>query len=210
MLTLISPAKSLDLESPVPRSQSTEPRLLDETARLAEIMAGKSVADLRKLMGVSEDIATLNVERYRDFQTGTPDTARPAGVTFDGAVYRGMDPQSFDTRDWTEAQKSLRILSGLYGVLRPLDRIQPYRLEMGTALRTRRGNTLVSWWGDQIRDLVSADLQESLGRVFPGRRGDRREDHLPALRVPGPSRTLEGHLLHRQGGPRPHGRMDDP
>ena len=74
-----------------------------------------------------------------------------------------MDPQSFDTRDWTEAQKSLRILSGLYGVLRPLDRIQPYRLEMGTALRTRRGNTLVSWWGDQIRDLVSADLQESPG-----------------------------------------------
>ena len=163
MLTLISPAKSLDLESPTPRNQPTEPRLLDETAKLAEIMSGKSVADLRKLMGVSEEIATLNVERYRDFQTGTPDTARPAGVTFDGAVYRGMDPQSFDTRDWTEAQKSLRILSGLYGVLRPLDRIQPYRLEMGTALRTHRGNTLVSWWGDQLRDLVSADLQESPG-----------------------------------------------
>ena len=163
MLILISPAKSLDLEGPTPTHDTTEPRLLDQTAELAKIMSGKSVADLRKLMNVSEDIATLNVERYRDFQPGTPDGARPAGVTFDGAVYRGMNPYSFTTRDWTEAQKTLRILSGLYGVLRPLDRIQPYRLEMGTPLHTDRGTTVANWWSDRILNLVAADLQESPG-----------------------------------------------
>ena len=163
MLTLISPAKSLDLESPTPAHHAIVPRLLDQTAKLAEIMSSKSVTELRKLMNVSEEIATLNVERYRDFQPGTPVNARPAGVTFDGAVYRGMDPQSFTTRDWTEAQKTLRILSGLYGVLRPLDRIQPYRLEMGTALHTNRGTTVASWWGNRIVNLVETDLEESPG-----------------------------------------------
>ena len=147
MLILISPAKSLDLRSPAPDHQTTEPRMLDDATRLATIMAGKTTADLRTLMGVSEEIATLDVERYRNFQPGTPDEARPAATTFNGAVYRGMEPHLFTTRDWTEAQKVLRILSGLYGVLRPLDRIQPYRLEMGTALHTDRGSTLVDWWG---------------------------------------------------------------
>lgn len=163
MLTLISPAKSLDLESPTSIRGTTEPRLLDQTVELANIMSGKSVAQLRTLMNVSDEIATLNVERYRRFQPGTPDDARPAAVTFDGAVYRGMDPQSFSTRDWTEAQKTLRILSGLYGVLRPLDRIQPYRLEMGTPLHTDRGTTVASWWQNRIVDLVAADLEESPG-----------------------------------------------
>lgn len=163
MLILISPAKSLDLRSPAPDHQTTEPRMLDDTARLATIMAGKTSADLRTLMDVSEEIATLNVERYRNFQPGTPDEARPAAVTFNGAVYRGMEPHLFTTRDWTEAQKVLRILSGLYGVLRPLDRIQPYRLEMGTALHTDRGSTLVDWWGERIRTLIEADLAESPG-----------------------------------------------
>lgn len=163
MLILISPAKSLDLRSPAPDHQTTEPRMLDDATRLATIMAGKTTADLRTLMGVSEEIATLNVERYRNFQPGTPDEARPAATTFDGAVYRGMEPHLFTTRDWTEAQKVLRILSGLYGVLRPLDRIQPYRLEMGTALHTDRGATLVDWWGERIRTLIEADLAESPG-----------------------------------------------
>jgi len=163
MLILISPAKSLDLRSPTPGHQTTEPRMLDDATRLATIMAGKTSADLRTLMGVSEEIATLNVERYRSFQPGTPDEARPAAVTFDGAVYRGMEPHLFTPRDWTEAQKVLRILSGLYGVLRPLDRIQPYRLEMGTALHTDRGATLADWWGERIRTLIEADLAESPG-----------------------------------------------
>lgn len=163
MICLLSPAKRLDLDSPLTTSRSSQPRLLDHAEELAGIMATKSAVDLRSLMGVSEEIATLNVERYRQFAPGNPPGARPAALTFDGAVYRGMDPRGFDSRDWTEAQKTVRILSGLYGLLRPLDLIQPYRLEMGTPLRTDRGRDLVSWWGTTITDLVAADLDASPG-----------------------------------------------
>jgi len=137
MLSVLSPAKSLDFDSPVTATGHTEPRLIDETEGLIEIMRTKSPGDIAKLMRISEDLAHLNATRYREFTTPhTPDDSRPAVLAFNGDVYQGMRARDFDARDLTEAQKSLRILSGLYGLLRPLDLIQPHRLEMGTRLAT--------------------------------------------------------------------------
>ncbi len=165
MLTLLSPAKSLDLETRLPSRKHTQPRLLDEAEELIEVMRTKSPDEIGELMHISPDLAQLNAERYADFTTPfTMKNARPALWTFDGDVYKGMDPfERFDARDLTEAQKTVRILSGLYGVLRPLDLMQPYRLEMGTRLATERGDSLYAWWGERITELLAADLAESPG-----------------------------------------------
>lgn len=164
MLILVSPAKSLDLESPLPIRRSTLPRYLDQSERLIEIMRGKSIAQLQAMMGISEDLAVLNAERYRAFSTPfTPATARPAALTFNGAVYQAMSPRTFDARDWTEAGKTLRILSGLYGILRPLDLIQPYRLEMGVHVANDRGPDLYSFWKPRLTRAVAEDLADSPG-----------------------------------------------
>lgn len=165
MLTLLSPAKSLDTTSPVPTRAATQPRLVDDTRHLVDVMRTKGPDDLRDLMGISEDLAQLNVERYRSYEEPfTRRNARPAVFTFAGDVYQGLDAaRRFDTRDLTHAQKTVRILSGLYGLLRPLDLIAPYRLEMGTRLATDRGDTLYRFWGSRITDLVTADLAASPG-----------------------------------------------
>lgn len=165
MLAVISPAKSLDLTSPVPTRKHTEPRMLDQSQRLIDELVTRTPDELAQLMHISDDLAELNAQRYRDFETPfTPRTARPALFMFNGDVYQGMDARTrFDARDLTEAQKTLRILSGLYGVLRPLDLMQPYRLEMGTALRTERGANLYQFWGPRITDLLRADLAEAPG-----------------------------------------------
>jgi uncharacterized protein len=165
VLSLISPAKSLDLASPVPDRDATTPRLLDESVRLIDLMRSKSLSEVAGLMHLSDDLAALNLQRYRDFETPfTPDNARPALLTFAGDVYQGMAPRTrFDDEDFTEAGRTLRILSGLYGLLRPFDLIQPYRLEMGVRLATERGRSLYEWWGDRITRLVSSDLDESPG-----------------------------------------------
>lgn len=165
MLTLLSPAKSLDLDSPLPTRTHTQPRLLPQAEQLVDVMRRQSPEDLRDLMGISDDLARLNVARYAEFTTPfTRANARPAIFTFAGDVYQGIDAaRRFDTRDLTEAQKTLRILSGLYGVLRPLDLIQPYRLEMGTRLATDRGPSLYAWWGDTITEQVADDLAASPG-----------------------------------------------
>ncbi|GAB49772.1 peroxide stress protein YaaA [Mobilicoccus pelagius] len=165
MLTLISPAKTLDLASPLPTRRHTEPRMLEEASELVDVMRGKSPEELSDLMGISAELAELNVERYAAFTTPfTPANARPALYTFDGDVYRGLDARErFDTRDLTEAGKTLRILSGLYGLLRLLDLMQPYRLEMGTRVVTDRGPSLYAWWGSRITEAVAADLAASPG-----------------------------------------------
>ena len=165
MLTLLSPAKSLDLDSPLPTRKHTQPRMLPETERLVEIMRRKSPEELGELMGISSELAELNVERYAAFTTPfTPRNARPAVFLFHGDVYRGMDAaRRFDARDLGQAQKTLRILSGLYGVLRPLDLIAPYRLEMGTRLATNRGDSLYAWWGSRLTEQIAADLAASPG-----------------------------------------------
>ncbi len=165
MLALLSPAKSLDLDSPLPTRKHTQPRMLEQAEQLVEVMRTKSPEEIGDLMDISPELGRLNAQRYEDFETPfTPANARPAIYLFDGDVYRGMDARErFDARDLTEAQKVVRILSGLYGVLRPLDLVQPYRLEMGTRLATPRGDSLYAWWGSQITDLVAADLAESPG-----------------------------------------------
>lgn len=165
VLTLLAPAKTLDLDSPLPTRRHSQPRLLPETEQLIEILRGKSPEEIGELMGLSPELAELNVARYAAFATPfTARNARPAVLMFAGDVYRGMDAAGrFEARDYTEAQKTLRILSGLYGVLRPLDLIAPYRLEMGTRLATARGDSLYRWWGSRLTDLLAEDLAASPG-----------------------------------------------
>lgn len=162
MLVLLSPAKSLDYESPLPTQQHSVPRLLDESAILVEQLRMMSAADIGKLMSISDKLAELNADRYirweRDFTT---ENSRPAVFAFTGDVYQGMELNAWSDRDFDEAQKKVRILSGLYGVLRPLDLMQAYRLEMGTKLENARGKNLYGFWGSVITDLLNADLKES-------------------------------------------------
>ncbi len=165
MLIVVSPAKSLDFESPLPTRKHSDPTMLDRAAELAEIMARKSPDELAKMMSISEGLAELNFERFQDWEPPfTPENARPALLAFSGDVYLGLDAaNTFTERDYTHAQKVLRILSGLYGVLRPLDLIQPYRLEMGSKLQTDRGPDLYSFWGDDITARINDDLASSPG-----------------------------------------------
>ncbi|SDL16335.1 peroxide stress protein YaaA [Tessaracoccus oleiagri] len=164
MLTVLSPAKTLDFETKLITKKHSEPRLVAQSAGLIEIMREKSPGDVKELMSISEELATLNVQRYRDYeQEHTTKNSRPAVLAFNGDVYQGLRATEFDARDLTEAQKSLRILSGLYGLLRPLDLIQPHRLEMGTRLNTSRGQTLYDWWGHIVTDQLRRDLDASPG-----------------------------------------------
>lgn len=165
MLILLSPAKSLDFETKPATRKHSEPRLVAESEKLVDIMRGKSPSEISKLMSISEDLATLNVDRYSSFDPDhTPKNSRAAVLAFNGDVYQGLAAaDSFDARDFTEAQKTIRILSGLYGVLRPLDLIQPHRLEMGTKLGTERGRNLYEWWGDTVTDQLKRDLDHSPG-----------------------------------------------
>jgi len=165
VLIVVSPAKSLDYESELATDRHTEPRLLDRSRELVDVMAAKSPDDIADLMGVSPSLAELNYQRYQDFTVPfTPANARPAVLAFNGDVYQGLDAAgSFTTRDFTHAQKVLRILSGLYGVLRPLDLMQPYRLEMGTRLPTSAGNDLYDFWAPQLTDQLNDDLATSPG-----------------------------------------------
>ena len=179
MLIVVSPAKSLDYDSPLPTRKHSEPRLLDRSRELVGVMAQKSPAELKKMMSISESLAELNHERFQDWDTPfTPDNARPAVLAFSGDVYMGLDASSFTERDFTHAQKVLRILSGLYGVLRPLDLMQPYRLEMGSALTTKRGRDLYGFWGDTITDVLNADIPRFLEHPHQRRRhpGTGRRD----------------------------------
>lgn len=165
MLTLLSPAKSLDFETRPATRKHTQPRLLEESEQLIEHMRAKSPADIASLMHISDELAALNATRYAEYDPSpTLRNARQAVLAFNGDVYQGLAaPATFDARDYTEAQKTVRILSGLYGVLRPLDLIQPHRLEMGTKLATERGKTLYEWWGSAVTDLVREDLAHSPG-----------------------------------------------
>lgn len=165
MLILLSPAKALDFDTPVPRTAVTEPRLLDQAEQLAAVMKTKSVAELASLSRISDELAARNAQRWADFRVPFPQqAARVAVLGFDGDAYHGLNARDrFSTADFTEAQKTLRILSGLYGVLRPLDAMLAYRLEMGTKLITDRGRDLYQWWGDRLSELLAADVAASPG-----------------------------------------------
>lgn len=165
MLIVVSPAKSLDFESPLTTKKFSEPTMLEQSAELVEVMAKKSPEEISKMMKISPALGELNFERFQDWAPPfTPANARPALLAFSGDVYLGMDaPNTFSERDFTHAQKTLRILSGLYGVLRPLDLMQPYRLEMGSSVKTPAGKTLYDFWGDEITDSINADIATSPG-----------------------------------------------
>ena len=161
MLVLLSPAKTLDYETPLPGPKHSQPRFLDESQELIDGLKTFSPKRVAKLMSLSEKLATLNVERFRSWQQpfSNDETARPAIHAFNGDVYTGLDAPTLSTRDITFAQKHVRILSGLYGVLRPLDLMQPYRLEMGTSLKTQRGKNLYEFWGTQLTDSLNEELE---------------------------------------------------
>lgn len=158
MLIVLSPAKRLDFTEPVSTLPASERRMLDDTAALSKTAKRQTKADLRRLMKISDDLAQLNVERFKAFDPESLDGVQ-AAFAFAGDVYEGLKARELDEAALNFAQDHLRILSGFYGLLRPLDRIQPYRLEMGTRLETRRGASLYDFWGDRISKQLNADAE---------------------------------------------------
>ncbi len=156
MLFLLSPAKSLDYESPVPDVAASEPLFVSESVRLIRTLRQYKPAQIAELMDLSDDLARLNVARYKAWRRAVPQqTSRQAVFAFDGDVYGGLQARQLSPDDLTWAQQHLAILSGLYGVLRPLDRMQPYRLEMKTRLPSERGANLVQFWGPRIAQYLN-------------------------------------------------------
>jgi len=159
MLAVISPAKTLDFENPPLVDDHTIPDFLDHSEKLIAKLRKVSKKKLGALMSISKDLAALNNQRYQDWQLPfTPENAKPALMAFKGDVYTGFELDEFSKADFGYAQKHLRILSGLYGLLRPLDLIQPYRLEMGTRLASRRGKDLYKFWGNIITEALNDSL----------------------------------------------------
>jgi hypothetical protein len=149
MLMVISPAKSLDFSAAPPGVGATTPVMAEDVAELAKVTRKLRRIDLKRLMSISDKLALLNHERFQAFDPESEDGLQ-AALAFNGDVYTGLQARSLDKGGMAYAQDHLRILSGLYGVLRPLDVIQPYRLEMGIRLKTRRGPSLYAFWGDRI------------------------------------------------------------
>jgi len=159
LLVLLSPAKRLDFDTPVTTDAFSTPAMLSESGKLMRTARNLSQKKLRELMDISPELAKLNADRYKQLTTElSPDNARQAVLTFNGQVYAGLDAGSLDQDGLDFAQTHLGILSGLYGYLRPLDLMQPYRLEMGTKLKTRRGGSLYDFWGDRIQAAVKEQL----------------------------------------------------
>ena len=161
MIFLISPAKSLDYSETTIKEHSL-PRLLNNTNELVGILREKSTGEIKSLMSISDKLAELNNDRYKAFSADFNDqNSKQAVLAFKGDVYIGMETADYTKKDFEYAQQHLRILSGLYGLLKPMDRIQPYRLEMGTRLITEKGRNLYHYWDYTITDLVNEDLKES-------------------------------------------------
>lgn len=159
MITLLSPAKKLNFDPADMALEATAPRLSKDIAELAKVAKAQSADDLKRLMHISDNLAELNAERFKAFNLkGQSNSAKPASLTFDGNVYWGLEAKNLSTDDMAYAQNHMRILSGLYGVLRPMDAIQAHRLEMGTKLETPRGKSLYEFWGSKITDTLKDDL----------------------------------------------------
>jgi uncharacterized protein len=162
MITIISPAKTLDL-STTDITLSTEPVFKKDIQELVGIMKEKSAADIKQLMGVSENLAQLNEERYKTFQKKfTPNNSKQALLAFKGDVYQQLEVEKYGEKELDFAQKHVRILSGLYGLLRPLDLIQPYRLEMGTRLENQKGKDLYQFWDSKIAEALNDLKKETI------------------------------------------------
>ena len=167
MLTVISPAKTLDFDTPPTTRKSTQPQFIERSAQLVADARAMSPDDIRELMGVSDNIAQLNHQRFMNW--GTPftlDNAKQSLLAFKGDVYTGLQADTLSSAQLGFAQKHLRILSGLYGLLRPLDLMQPYRLEMGLKFANRGGSNLYQFWGDSITGALNTQLGKSGSRVL--------------------------------------------
>ena len=160
MLITISPAKSLDMD-PVAVTP-TQPAFQADAIRLSKTMRGQTITQLRKLMDISQDLARLNRDRFQAFTDDpAPEATKPAALAFNGDTYQGLEAKTLSDDDMRYAQDHLCILSGLYGLLRPLDAIQPYRLEMGSRLKTRRGKSLYDYWGDTLAKALNTRAAEA-------------------------------------------------
>ena len=211
MLALISPAKKLDAENEPPLGDFTVPQLLDNSEELVDTVKGLGEGRLKALMNLSDSLTELNHARYERYSTPfTPSNAKQAVFMFRGDTYVGLDADTLSKDDLTYAQTHLGILSGLYGVLRPLDLIQPYRLEMGSKLSTQRGEDLYDFWGSRLTDacnevtashnnrtVVSLASKEYIGAIQPqGLAGPFR--YLPLQGDEG--RRAQDHRAYRQEG----------
>ncbi len=166
MLLVISPAKTLDFETPC-SAEASYPRFRKETMELIGVLKEKTPEEIQQLMDISENLAELNVSRYNKFRAAKhPKVAKQSVYAFKGDVYIGLEAEELDDEDILYAQEHLRILSGLYGLLRPLDIIQPYRLEMGTRLAFDDYTTLYNYWADKIAKLVNRDLKNQGDKVL--------------------------------------------
>jgi cytoplasmic iron level regulating protein YaaA (DUF328/UPF0246 family) len=165
MKIVISPAKSLDFERTLPTTRTSQPFFLEQAERVNKILARKKPRSLSKLMDISPELAALNWKRNQEFETPfTADNARPAVFAFNGDVYQGLDAFTLPRESYARLQDSLRILSGLYGILKPFDLIQPYRLEMGTQLRVGRKKNLHDFWKNQLTTYLNNELDD--GELF--------------------------------------------
>ena len=161
MLIIISPAKTLDYESPLATTRFTQPELLAHSAELMEYCRELTPAQIGSLMKISDKLAGLNAARFAEWQPNfTPQNARQAILAFKGDVYTGLHAEDFSEQDFDFAQQHLRMLSGLYGLLRPLDLMMPYRLEMGIKLHNAKGNDLYNFWGDLLTEKLNQQLKE--------------------------------------------------
>jgi len=168
MIFVLSPAKSLDYDTPSPADLApTTPKFMPEAAELISVLKSKRPHEVAALMELSDSLAALNVGRYAAWSTrSTARNSKPAVLAFDGDVYDGLQAKTLGPDDLAWAQQHVAILSGLYGVLRPLDKLQPYRLEMGTALATGRGRTLYEFWGDTIARHLNQRLKADASPVL--------------------------------------------
>ncbi|ABI87817.1 hypothetical protein CH72_2538 [Burkholderia ambifaria AMMD] len=164
MIIVLSPAKSLDYDTPAHVPSYTKPAFVDDASELIDGLRKLSPQDIATLMDISDPLARLNFQRYADWSpTFSPANAKQAVLAFNGDVYEGFDAKSLSAADLDYAQQHVRVLSGLYGLLRPLDLLQPYRLEMGTRFANARGKDLYAFWGDRITRALNEQLETRSG-----------------------------------------------
>lgn len=162
MKLVLSPAKSLDYESKLPTTKTSEGCFLAEAQRLNKLLKKKSAKSLSKLMNISDNLAQLNYDRNQEWSLPfTKDNARPALYAFSGDVYRGIDAYNIDTKKLDKVQDTIRIISGLYGILKPLDLIQPYRLEMGTKMPVGKNKNLYEFWKKKVTQALNDELEDN-------------------------------------------------
>ena len=185
MLMVISPAKTLDFDTPPTTETSTQCDFLDRSAELIKLLKPMTAAQVAKLMDLSDKLAALNVARFESWKRPfSAKNAKQAVLTFDGDVYDGLDANSLNKAGLDRAQKHLRILSGLYGLLRPLDLMQPYRLEMGTSLPNSQGKDLYAFWGDQLGKALNAELAGHKTKVLVNLASDEYFKAVKGLNYP--------------------------